>query len=95
MKKLPVLILVSLFALSSGSLWAEDGAKPAAEDKVSLMADPSKAKGSELYSCPMHPEVQQDKEGKCPMCGKNLEKTVDQAGSEKKQGSEHEGHEHK
>lgn len=24
------------------------------------------------YTCPMHPEIQEDKEGKCPKCGMNL-----------------------
>jgi hypothetical protein len=28
----------------------------------------------EIYTCPMHPEVQSDKPGKCPKCGMNLEK---------------------
>ncbi len=32
----------------------------------------SEAKAS--YTCPMHPEVQSDKPGKCPKCGMNLEK---------------------
>lgn len=27
-----------------------------------------------MYTCPMHPEVQSDKPGKCPKCGMNLEK---------------------
>lgn len=27
-----------------------------------------------IYTCPMHPEVQQTKPGKCPKCGMNLEK---------------------
>lgn len=27
-----------------------------------------------IYTCPMHPEVQQAKPGKCPKCGMNLEK---------------------
>jgi rubrerythrin len=26
-----------------------------------------------VYTCPMHPEVQSDKPGKCPKCGMNLE----------------------
>jgi len=26
----------------------------------------------EVYTCPMHPEVQSDKPGKCPKCGMNL-----------------------
>ena len=28
-----------------------------------------------MFSCPMHPEVQSDKPGKCPKCGMNLEPT--------------------
>ena len=27
-----------------------------------------------IYTCPMHPEVQQAQPGKCPKCGMNLEK---------------------
>jgi hypothetical protein len=27
-----------------------------------------------IYTCPMHPEVQQDHPGKCPICGMNLVK---------------------
>lgn len=27
-----------------------------------------------VYTCPMHPEVIQDKPGKCPKCGMNLVK---------------------
>ena len=27
-----------------------------------------------IYTCPMHPEAQQAKPGKCPKCGMNLEK---------------------
>lgn len=29
--------------------------------------------GAQQYTCPMHPEVVQDKPGKCPKCGMNLE----------------------
>lgn len=25
-----------------------------------------------IYTCPMHPEVQQDKPGSCPKCGMTL-----------------------
>ena len=28
-----------------------------------------------MYTCPMHPEVQQDKPGTCPKCGMKLVKT--------------------
>ena len=27
-----------------------------------------------IYTCPMHPEVQQHEPGKCPKCGMTLEK---------------------
>ncbi|MHB8797825.1 MAG: heavy metal-binding domain-containing protein [Thermoanaerobaculia bacterium] len=27
-----------------------------------------------MYTCPMHPEIQQHEPGKCPKCGMNLEK---------------------
>lgn len=40
------------------------------ETKVDKKADEK----SILYACPMHPEVQSSKEGKCPKCGMNLEK---------------------
>jgi len=29
-----------------------------------------------VYTCPMHPEVLQDKPGKCPKCGMNMIKKV-------------------
>ena len=36
-----------------------------------------KPKGKAIYTCPMHPEVQQDHPGNCPKCGMALEpKTV-------------------
>lgn len=38
-----------------------------------------------VYTCPMHPEVQSDKPGKCPQCGMNL--VAAEGGME-----EHEGH---
>ncbi len=31
-------------------------------------------RAKEVYTCPMHPEVIQDKPGKCPKCKMNLEK---------------------
>lgn len=39
-----------------------------------------KAEMKEVYTCPMHPEVQSDKPGKCPQCGMNLEKKMMPAG---------------
>jgi YHS domain-containing protein len=47
--------------------------------KEKFVKDPAKyiekkADEKEVYTCPMHPEVQSDKPGKCPKCGMNLEK---------------------
>lgn len=33
---------------------------------------PSMKEGMHMYTCPMHPEVQSDKPGKCPKCGMAL-----------------------
>src|SRR3989344_6751748 len=33
---------------------------------------PASPEEKKLYTCPMHPEVQQDKPGMCPECGMNL-----------------------
>lgn len=47
--------------------------------KDKFIKDPAKYIGKnadmqDVYICPMHPEVQSDKPGKCPKCGMNLEK---------------------
>lgn len=52
---------------------------------------------SVVYSCPMHPEVRQDKAGRCPKCGMNLEvnkeaKEETQEAEEKE--SDHKAHQH-
>jgi hypothetical protein len=33
-----------------------------------------KSSENQVYTCPMHPEVQSDKPGVCPKCGMTLEK---------------------
>jgi hypothetical protein len=40
----------------------------------SIAGDPTPAASSShtQYTCPMHPEVVQDKPGKCPKCGMKL-----------------------
>jgi Cu+-exporting ATPase len=35
-----------------------------------------------IYTCPMHPEVQQDHPGDCPKCGMALEPKIDAAGTD-------------
>jgi Cu+-exporting ATPase len=34
------------------------------------------ASGGTIYTCPMHPEVQQDHPGDCPKCGMALERAT-------------------
>jgi Cu+-exporting ATPase len=52
--------------------------KTVSESAVALQASvPSKPWGKAIYTCPMHPEVQQEQPGDCPKCGMALErKTV-------------------
>jgi len=57
-------------------------AKP--EPKVS---EPVKA-GNAVYTCPMHPEVQQDHPGNCPKCGMNLELKSGKAASGENENAE-------
>jgi P-type Cu+ transporter len=42
------------------------------EDKLGAAVD-SNTPGKTVYTCPMHPEVEQDDPGNCPKCGMNLE----------------------
>lgn len=43
--------------------------------------DEEKPKGKAIYTCPMHPEVQQDHPGDCPKCGMALEPKTGTAGT--------------
>ncbi len=42
-------------------------------DKLSAKNAVSDSTMSKVYTCPMHPEVMQDKPGACPKCGMDLE----------------------
>jgi Cu2+-exporting ATPase len=53
------------------------------------------------YTCPMHPEIVQDKPGKCPKCGMNLVPVKDEAAKSMSHAHHdmnppigHEGHDH-
>jgi Cu+-exporting ATPase len=43
------------------------------DENSATAKDEPKAKGTAIYTCPMHPEVQQDHPGDCPKCGMALE----------------------
>ncbi len=65
MKKWLVLLMV-IAAMSAGNAFAHDGVD---HSKEAMHAD-----AEVMYHCPMHPEVTQDKPGKCPKCGMDLVK---------------------
>ena len=46
------------------------------------------AMGQPLYTCPMHPEVQQDHPGDCPKCGMALEPMAVMAGTDEEENAE-------
>lgn len=51
----------------------------------------------DIFTCPMHPEIQRDKPGNCPICGMTLVKTHNeeqQAGMTKNEGDGHHLHKH-
>ncbi len=52
---------------------------------VSIHAESAvaRARDAELYTCPMHPEVRQEKPGPCPKCGMALEQLAPQTAAEK------------
>ncbi len=49
---------------------------------------PDKAPGKTIYTCPMHPEVQQDHPGDCPKCGMALEPQTATAGGDDEENAE-------
>ena len=46
------------------------------------------ASGNTIYTCPMYPEVQQDRPGDCPKCGMALEPKTVTAGTDDEENAE-------
>lgn len=79
-------IITTLLVVGGGSVWAHQGedhgtahkepmAKNSTQEQASTgeAKDQSMAKEPTVYTCPMHPEVRQNKPGSCPKCGMTLE----------------------
>ncbi len=56
--------------MSSGHQHEEKAEKKTTESKI----ETKESFYATIYTCPMHPEVQQDEPGNCPKCGMKLEK---------------------
>jgi Cu+-exporting ATPase len=55
----------------------DKSASESVEDDNRSMANVPSSAAKPTYTCPMHPEIQQDHPGNCPKCGMTLEpKTV-------------------
>jgi Cu+-exporting ATPase len=60
--------------------------EPEQESHSTVKVEPSAAKP--IYTCPMHPEVQQDHPGNCPKCGMTLELKTVTAGADEGENAE-------
>ena len=58
--------------MAAGAALALPGCKDKPAPEPASMAQP--ATETQVYYCPMHPEVTQDEPGKCPECGMDLVK---------------------
>lgn len=45
-------------------------------DHAKMEQDDSTLVSEDIYTCPMHPQIQQDKPGSCPICGMDLVKKI-------------------
>jgi len=76
MKKIIYGLLICFAVLSTG--FSQTSKQSVATSKVNTVQTNKQQKKTVsekvVYTCPMHPEVLTDKQGKCPKCGMNLVK---------------------
>jgi Cu+-exporting ATPase len=65
---------------SASDVAAKPGIRPAAKVESSAT--------NTIYTCPMHPEIQQDHPGECPKCGMTLERKTATAGTDDDENAE-------
>lgn len=71
-------IAAAFFVLLTGCRSAPDGDSAAAETAPPApSAEVQEVDTGYTYTCPMHPEIQQDRPGKCPECGMFLQAETD------------------
>jgi hypothetical protein len=70
----PVLALAGLVAVLSLALAIAGCGKPESQPSQQPQpgGDSSGQQATQLYTCPMHPDVRQSTPGKCPTCGMKL-----------------------
>ena len=61
-------LLSAIPVSATASLFSHDNVLPVCSDQDQKKEAAMKT----VYTCPMHPEIVQDKAGKCPKCGMNL-----------------------
>ena len=69
--KIIFLFVLMIFA-SDVALAQDDMNKMPGMQKTQIKNNKSRQVSKVIYTCVMHPEVQMDKPGKCPKCGKSL-----------------------
>jgi hypothetical protein len=70
-----VFLGIGIIVLVSGSRTIDSRSSGISDEKTSLLIEHQQKKDTTLktvYTCSMHPEIVQDKPGKCSKCGMNL-----------------------